>query len=116
MVIQSSPEMPREIDWESNRGRHFILWRGSTIGDAFRFNGFQRTRKNARNCSGEHGNFEGTMQRGMNWVGLRDGFEAGAQAVKEQTHAKQNTRHCSDRRRHQRADRSTRAERRGACT
>ena len=31
----------------SNRETHFILWRGSTIGDAFRFNGFRALGKNA---------------------------------------------------------------------
>ena len=54
----------------SNRQRgYFILWRGSTIGDVHRFNGFRDCRKNAATCSGGLGNFWGTMPREENWVG-----------------------------------------------
>jgi hypothetical protein len=47
----------------------FIRWSGSTKADAFRFNGFQRTAKNAENCSGMMRMFPGTMPRAMNWEG-----------------------------------------------
>jgi hypothetical protein len=40
MTIDLSPL--ENVGEMSNREAHFILWRGSTIGDAYRFNGFRK--------------------------------------------------------------------------
>jgi len=52
---------------------HFIRWRGSTIGDACRFNGFRDIPKIAESCSGRTPDFRGTMPCAMNWVGFACG-------------------------------------------
>jgi hypothetical protein len=50
---------------------HFILLRGSTIGDACRFNGFRRARIMPKIAALEPAHVPGTMPRAMNWLGLR---------------------------------------------